>query len=241
MVAYCPRPGRAGARAAPTAGHWRWHIPALVFRSGASDPHHTRETSEQLADLLPNATRVEPPWPDTEWNERMAQLRQRVLASSSAGRCLPLSSWSGARSGLLERHLLGESTDSSNAPQRKLMTRTLVRGSRRGSHRGDGPSAQTSPSETSRRGSDRGRTERLVPLRWRHDRCATPAGSVERAPPRGCHQRPSHPRSGTERCSSPIRMLRSARSPDGRALGSVPCTPATRARTTCSGSCVPMG
>jgi pimeloyl-ACP methyl ester carboxylesterase len=72
MIAYCPRPdqlvpGLANSRALELA------IPALVFRSGASDPHHTRETSEQLADLLPNATRVEPPWPDTEWNERMAQ------------------------------------------------------------------------------------------------------------------------------------------------------------------------
>ena len=45
-------------------------IPALVFRSGASDPNHTRATSEQLAALLPNARLVEPPWGDDEWNER---------------------------------------------------------------------------------------------------------------------------------------------------------------------------
>ena len=47
-------------------------VPALVFRSGVSDPHHTRQTSEQLARLLPNATLVEPPWDDAEWNERTA-------------------------------------------------------------------------------------------------------------------------------------------------------------------------
>jgi hypothetical protein len=46
-------------------------IPALVFRSGTSDPHHTRETSERLAALLPMAQLVEPPWPDAEWNERV--------------------------------------------------------------------------------------------------------------------------------------------------------------------------
>ena len=47
-------------------------IPALVFRSGASDPNHPRETSEQVAELLPNAQLVEPPWPDTEWIDRAA-------------------------------------------------------------------------------------------------------------------------------------------------------------------------
>jgi pimeloyl-ACP methyl ester carboxylesterase len=41
--------------------------PAIVFRSGTSDPFHTRETSEQLASALPNAELVEPPWQDTEW------------------------------------------------------------------------------------------------------------------------------------------------------------------------------
>ncbi len=45
-------------------------IPALVFRSGASDPHHTRATSERVAALLPKARLVEPPWGDREWIER---------------------------------------------------------------------------------------------------------------------------------------------------------------------------
>lgn len=46
-------------------------LPALVFRSGHSDVHHTRETSEKLAALLPNGFLAEPPWGDTEWVERM--------------------------------------------------------------------------------------------------------------------------------------------------------------------------
>jgi len=45
-------------------------IPALVFRSGVSDPHHTRATSEALAGILPGARLVEPPWGDREWIER---------------------------------------------------------------------------------------------------------------------------------------------------------------------------
>jgi pimeloyl-ACP methyl ester carboxylesterase len=48
------------------------HVPALVFRSGASDFNHTRATSEQLAALLPDARLVEPPWGDGEWNHRSA-------------------------------------------------------------------------------------------------------------------------------------------------------------------------
>ena len=43
-----------------------------MFRSGASDFNHTRATSEALARLLPKARLVEPPWEDSEWNERSA-------------------------------------------------------------------------------------------------------------------------------------------------------------------------
>lgn len=43
-------------------------MPAIVLRSGKSDLSHTREASEQVAALLPNAQLVEPPWPDQEWN-----------------------------------------------------------------------------------------------------------------------------------------------------------------------------
>ncbi|HEX4864745.1 MAG TPA: alpha/beta hydrolase [Acidimicrobiales bacterium] len=47
-------------------------LPVLVFRSGQSDMHHTRETSERLAAHLPNARLVDPAWGDTEWVERQA-------------------------------------------------------------------------------------------------------------------------------------------------------------------------
>jgi hypothetical protein len=42
-----------------------------VFRSGQSDPHHPRYTTEEVAALIPNATMAEPPWGDREWIERM--------------------------------------------------------------------------------------------------------------------------------------------------------------------------
>jgi pimeloyl-ACP methyl ester carboxylesterase len=45
-------------------------LPALVFRSGESDVWHTRATSERLADVLPKARLVDPPWGDREWLER---------------------------------------------------------------------------------------------------------------------------------------------------------------------------
>jgi pimeloyl-ACP methyl ester carboxylesterase len=69
MLAYYPRedqliPGLPDADARSVA------VPALVFRSGQSDVHHTRETSERVAALLPTAQLVEPPWGDREWIER---------------------------------------------------------------------------------------------------------------------------------------------------------------------------
>jgi pimeloyl-ACP methyl ester carboxylesterase len=54
-------------------------VPALVFRSGASDVNHTRATSERIAEVLPNAEIVDPPWEDTEWNERMAEGPARLF------------------------------------------------------------------------------------------------------------------------------------------------------------------
>jgi pimeloyl-ACP methyl ester carboxylesterase len=69
MVAYCPRsdqhiPGLPDEMAKGL------DIPALVFRSGESDAHHTRATSELLAEMLPSSQLVEPPWGDREWIER---------------------------------------------------------------------------------------------------------------------------------------------------------------------------
>lgn len=69
MMTYCPVadstvPGISDADLANVT------LPTLVFRSGATDPHHTRATSERVAAALANARLVEPPWGDDEWNER---------------------------------------------------------------------------------------------------------------------------------------------------------------------------
>jgi len=71
MAAYCPC-GDELVPGLPDADARALDLPALVFRSGASDYNHTRATSENLAKLLPNARLVEPPWGDTEWNDRSA-------------------------------------------------------------------------------------------------------------------------------------------------------------------------
>ncbi len=71
MAVYCPVDG-VTVPGLPDADFARLALPAMVFRSGASDPHHTRATSETVAGLIPGATLVEPPWGDTEWIERMA-------------------------------------------------------------------------------------------------------------------------------------------------------------------------
>lgn len=48
------------------------NLPVLIFRSGQSDPHHPRYTTEQVHDLIPGSKLVEPPWGDREWLDRMA-------------------------------------------------------------------------------------------------------------------------------------------------------------------------
>jgi pimeloyl-ACP methyl ester carboxylesterase len=72
MLAYCPQPGQH-VPGLPDDVARTIKAPALVFRSGASDPHHPRATSEAIADLLPNARLVEPPWGDRKWHERQAE------------------------------------------------------------------------------------------------------------------------------------------------------------------------
>ena len=69
MAAYCPREDEL-VPGLPDAQARELDVPALVFRSGASDCNHTRATSENLARLLPGARLAEPPWGDTEWNDR---------------------------------------------------------------------------------------------------------------------------------------------------------------------------
>lgn len=69
MGVYCPCGGEV-VPGLPDEEARRLDVPAIVFRSGASDFNHTRATSEELAAVLPNARLVEPPWGDDEWNER---------------------------------------------------------------------------------------------------------------------------------------------------------------------------
>ena len=76
MLAYCPQGGQH-IPGLPDEVARGIDVPALVLRSGASDAHHTRATSEAVAELLPRATLVEPPWGDREWHERQAE-RERT-------------------------------------------------------------------------------------------------------------------------------------------------------------------
>ena len=109
MAAYCSCTGEL-VPGLPDDDARRLDLPALVFRSGASDFNHPRATSEQLAALLPNAQLVEPPWPDTEWIDRarrpLAGLRALAAPGAAAGglgerdvdlsaRFGAVSSWSG--------------------------------------------------------------------------------------------------------------------------------------------------
>jgi pimeloyl-ACP methyl ester carboxylesterase len=74
MKVYCPEegavvPGLLDRECAALT------VPTLVFRSGESDPYHTRATSERLHELIPGSRLVEPPWGDREWIERSAAMR----------------------------------------------------------------------------------------------------------------------------------------------------------------------
>jgi pimeloyl-ACP methyl ester carboxylesterase len=72
MAAYCPCGGELvpGLTDIEAAG---LDVPTLVFRSGTADFHHTRATSERIAQMLPAAEIVDPPWGDREWRERQAE------------------------------------------------------------------------------------------------------------------------------------------------------------------------
>ena len=72
MAAYCPNddelvPGLAEPMTRARSTYRRW-----CSAAAQSDANHTRATSERVAELLPNAELIEPPWGDTEWIERMA-------------------------------------------------------------------------------------------------------------------------------------------------------------------------
>lgn len=55
-------------------------VPVVILRSGKSDMHHTRETSEAVAAMIPGAELQEPPWGDREWVERLAVTSQDPAA-----------------------------------------------------------------------------------------------------------------------------------------------------------------
>lgn len=62
-------------------------LPVVILRSGETDPHHTRATSEGVAAMIPGAELQEPPWGDREWIERLdADMRER----SGLFRSMPL-------------------------------------------------------------------------------------------------------------------------------------------------------
>jgi pimeloyl-ACP methyl ester carboxylesterase len=69
MEVYCPNPN-ALVPGMPDDQYSRVTVPTLIFRSGVSDPHHTRATSERLHELMVGSHLVEPPWGDEEWNQR---------------------------------------------------------------------------------------------------------------------------------------------------------------------------
>lgn len=71
-MAYVPQDGQHVPGLPDELGR-RIAVPTLVFRSGESDGHHTRATSEGVAALIPGARLVEPPWGDREWSERQAE------------------------------------------------------------------------------------------------------------------------------------------------------------------------
>jgi hypothetical protein len=49
-------------------------VPVMVVRSGVSDIHHGRATSEAVAAMIPSAQLAEPPWGDTEWMDRLGEV-----------------------------------------------------------------------------------------------------------------------------------------------------------------------
>jgi pimeloyl-ACP methyl ester carboxylesterase len=74
MTVYCPEVG-ATIPGLPDEACSTLHAPTLIFRSGTSDPYHTRATSEALHALIPGSRLVEPPWGDREWIERSQAAR----------------------------------------------------------------------------------------------------------------------------------------------------------------------
>lgn len=75
MLVYCPDPDVAVPGLSDQA-ITTLTTPTLIFRSGKSDPYHTRATSELLHELVPGSQLVEPPWGDDEWIRRSDAARK---------------------------------------------------------------------------------------------------------------------------------------------------------------------
>jgi pimeloyl-ACP methyl ester carboxylesterase len=45
-------------------------MPVTILRSGTTDLHHPRETSQWVHRLIPHSELTDPPWGDDEWNKR---------------------------------------------------------------------------------------------------------------------------------------------------------------------------
>lgn len=48
-------------------------VPTYVIRSDKTDMHHTRETSETVARMIPGAVLIESPWGEGGWNKALVQ------------------------------------------------------------------------------------------------------------------------------------------------------------------------
>lgn len=72
---FTPAPG-SPVPGMTTADFAALSVPVVVLRSGASDLHHLRRTSEQVHSLIPGSILEEPPWGDREWIDRMAAARR---------------------------------------------------------------------------------------------------------------------------------------------------------------------
>lgn len=68
-------------------------VPALVFNSGYSDANHPRWVSEAIADTMPRARLVDPPWGDREWWDRLAAAEADGLFSGWPQLAEPLVAW----------------------------------------------------------------------------------------------------------------------------------------------------
>jgi hypothetical protein len=59
--------------------------PTLVFRGSPTDFWHHARTTEWVAELIPGARLVEPPFGDEEWNERSGEFQRTGVNNLFAG------------------------------------------------------------------------------------------------------------------------------------------------------------